>query len=58
VHDSPFRKGGSWIDRVGSTWVVNPGRQLGELPPFIEIDLDRRTAAWTSLAGAEERQLA
>ena len=57
VHDSPFRKGGSWIDRVGSSWVFNPGRQLGELPTFIELDLTRRTAAWRSLAGAEERML-
>jgi hypothetical protein len=58
VHESPFRKGGSWIDRIGETWVLNPGRQLGELPTFIELDLGRKTAAWTSLAGNEERLLA
>jgi Icc-related predicted phosphoesterase len=58
VHDSPFRKGGSWIDRLGETWVFNPGRQLGELPTCIELDLERRTACWMSLAGTEDRAIA
>lgn len=58
VHASPFRKGGSWIDRVERTWVFNPGRQLGELPAFIELDLTGRTASWMSLAGHEDRSLA
>ena len=58
VHDSPFRRGGSWIDRIDGTWVFNPGRQLGELPTFIEIDLAARTATWMSLDGSEDRTLA
>ena len=53
VHDSPFRRGGSWVDRVGSAYVVNPGRQLGELPAFIELDLEAETLAWMSLAGSD-----
>lgn len=57
VHASPFRKGGSWIDRVGGTWVMNPGRQLGELPTFIELDLADGRASWISLAGSEDRAL-
>lgn len=58
VHDSPFRAGGSWIDRVGDSWVFNPGRQLGGLPTCIELDLARRTASWMSLAGTEDRAIA
>ena len=53
VHNSPFRAGGSWVDRVGSAYVVNPGRQLGELPAFIELDLEAETLAWMSLAGSD-----
>lgn len=58
VHGAPFRQGGSWIDRLGRTWVLNPGRQLGALPTFIELEIDRGEVAWTSLAGHEQRQLA
>src|SRR5262249_44044834 len=58
VHDSPFRRGGSWIDRIGETWVFNPGHQLGELPTCIELDLAKRTASWMSLAGTEDRAIA
>ena len=36
VHQSPFVDGGSWIDRIGSTWVVNAGRQRGPIPTHIE----------------------
>ena len=57
VHGAPFRAGGSWIDRIGRTWVFNPGRQLGALPTFIELELADGAVAWTSLAGHEEQQL-
>ena len=57
VHNSPFRRGGSWVDRVGGAYVVNPGRQLGELPAFIELDLEAGTLAWTSLAGNDLVQM-
>ena len=57
VHDGPFRRGGSWVDRVGTAWVVNPGRQLGELPAFIELDLPAMTLAWVSLAGSAEQRM-
>ncbi|MFO1036625.1 MAG: metallophosphoesterase [Geminicoccaceae bacterium] len=57
VHESPFRRGGSWIDRLGGAWVFNPGRQLGEIPTCIELDLAAGTATWLSLAGEEERAL-
>jgi Icc-related predicted phosphoesterase len=53
IHSSPFRAGGSWIDRVGETWVLNPGRQLGEVPAFIGMDLAAGCAEWVSAAGRE-----
>lgn len=51
IHDSPFYREGSWIDRVGRTWVFNPGRQLGPQPTAIVLDLDAMTAEWSSIEG-------
>ena len=54
VHEPPFRPSGAWADRIGRTWVFNAGRQIGAVPAHIEIDLDRDTATWRSMLGAEE----
>lgn len=48
VHQAPFARGGSWVDRVGSTWVFNAGQQLGPVPAHVTVDLDANTATWTS----------
>ncbi len=53
IHQSPFRAGGSWVDRIGDTWVFNSGRQIGPVPCHIVIDTDERRAMWFSLAGSE-----
>jgi Icc-related predicted phosphoesterase len=53
VHDPPFRPDGSWYDRIGHTWVFNPGRQIGRVPAHIELDLTRGRARWASLLGDE-----
>ena len=58
VHDPPFKPDGSWADRIGHTWVFNPGRQIGPVPTYVEIDLDERRATWMSLMGVEEISLA
>lgn len=57
VHQSPFASAGSWADRIGSTLVVNAGRQIGPVPCRIELDTDAGVARWTSLAGVQERAL-
>lgn len=57
IHEAPFKAGGSWIDRLGDTWVFNAGGQIGPAPATIEIDLAGRTARWCSLAGVEVREL-
>jgi Icc-related predicted phosphoesterase len=53
IHNSPFIKGGSWIDRVDKTWVFNPGRQMVPDPAFIVLDLDAMEATWDC---GEEKQ--
>ncbi|MBY0275708.1 metallophosphoesterase [Candidatus Binatia bacterium] len=53
VHQSPFRQGGSWVDRIGPTWVFNAGQIVSPSPPHVAFDLSARTAVWTSLAGRE-----
>lgn len=58
VHESPFRPAGAWADRIGETWVFNPGRQIGGVPCFVEIDLAQGSATWRSLMGEESLSLA
>jgi Icc-related predicted phosphoesterase len=53
IHQSPFRKGGSWVDRVASSWVFNAGRQIGPCPTHIVVDTDAKQATWFSLAGTD-----
>ncbi len=53
IHQSPFRQGGSWADRIGDTWVFNPGRQIGPVPTHVIVDTDAVRAMWFSLAGNE-----
>ncbi len=55
VHESPFVTDGAWIDRIGSTLVMNAGRQIGSVPAHIELDIDAGVARWSSIAGNEER---
>jgi Icc-related predicted phosphoesterase len=57
VHQSPFRHGGSWVDRIGDTWVFNAGRQMAPEPPYVVFDTSAATAIWRSLAGSEIVQL-
>lgn len=48
IHGSPFRAEGQWFDRIGETWVFNPGRQPSSTPAVIVIDLATREATWDS----------
>lgn len=51
IHNAPFYPDGSWIDRIGKTWIFNPGRQIGPRPTSIVLDLEAMTAEWVSLEG-------
>jgi len=53
VHQPPFKADGAWADRVGDTWVFNPGHQIGLVPAHIELDLAAGHATWRSLMGEE-----
>jgi Icc-related predicted phosphoesterase len=57
IHNSPFYEAGAWVDRIGRTWVFNPGRQVGPQPSTITIDLAAMTAEWTSQEGRSVRDL-
>lgn len=57
VHQSPFRSGGSWADRIGRTWVFNAGHQIGPVPSHIVVDTSLPGAYWRSLAGSEHTVL-
>lgn len=57
VHQPPFKPDGAWADRIGNTWVFNPGNQIGPVPAHIEIDLAAGSATWLSLLGVEELRL-
>lgn len=57
IHNSPFFEQGSWIDRIGRTWVFNPGRQPGPEPTCLIIDLETGTAEWRSAAERSFREL-
>lgn len=58
VHQPPFKPDGAWADRIGNTWVFNPGNQVGPVPTHIEIDLAAGSAVWRSLMGEERISLA
>jgi Icc-related predicted phosphoesterase len=51
VHQSPFVANGSWVDRIGPTWVFNAGQQFGAPPSHVVVDTDANTAMWFSSAG-------
>ena len=58
VHEPPFKPKGAWADRIGDTWIFNPGRQIGPVPTHIEIDLPTGEAIWRSLMGEERLSMA
>lgn len=57
AHHSPFRKNGSWIDKIDDTWVFNPGHEMGALPSYIVVDLERMQATWVSSMRTERVDL-
>jgi Icc-related predicted phosphoesterase len=58
IHNAPFNAKGSWFDRLGKTWVFNPGRQIGPCPSFLIFDLEKMTVEWSSLADQVTKSLA
>jgi Icc-related predicted phosphoesterase len=57
VHEAPFIEGGSWVERVESTWAFNAGRVgIGQIPNHVVLDLEQRTASW--YGGGETAEIA
>lgn len=48
IHNAPFYADGAWIDRLGESWVLNVGRQIGPSPSHIILDFGEMTARWVS----------
>ncbi len=57
VHQSPFVPNGSWVDRIGRTWVFNAGQEPSPIPPHIIIDTEADEAVWFSSAGVQSIRL-
>ena len=57
IHNAPFVNQGSWIDRIGKTWVFNPGKQIGPFPAFLVFDLAAMSVAWDSQEGQGRQRL-
>jgi Icc-related predicted phosphoesterase len=57
IHNAPFVSQGSWIDRIGRTWVFNPGKQIGPFPTCLVFDLERMRVEWDSLEEQGRQQL-
>lgn len=59
VHNAPYYgPEGSWIDRIGHTVVINGGRQIGEKPATVELEVENGTLVWCGMEGCERKQLA
>lgn len=57
VHQSPFAKGGSWVDKIGSTIIFNAGHSYGAPPAHIILDTEIGEAVWLSQAGVQSFRL-
>ncbi len=58
IHQAPWVDGGSWRARLGRTLVVNPGRQVGPVPPHVTLDTAAGTAHWFGVFDSETVDLA
>jgi Icc-related predicted phosphoesterase len=54
IHEAPFVDQGSWVDKIGSTWIFNSGREKGPYPPHVVFNIPEKTAVWCS---QKDRQL-
>jgi Icc-related predicted phosphoesterase len=57
IHNAPFVPQGSWIDRIGKTWVFNPGKQIGPYPTYLIFDLEHLNVKWDSAESQEKQEL-
>jgi Icc-related predicted phosphoesterase len=53
VHNAPYYPEGSWIDQIGRTVVTNGGRQTGEIPATIEVEVENGEMIWCGMEGCQ-----
>jgi Icc-related predicted phosphoesterase len=51
VHEAPYVADGSWVDKIGKTWIFNTGHYPGAPPAHVIMDTDAGEAVWFSAAG-------
>ncbi len=53
IHQAPWVTGGGWVDRRGTTWLLNAGHQPGPMPAHVVIETDPAVrggvAEWVAL---------
>lgn len=57
IHDSPFHDEGSWLARLGDTWVINAGHMRGTPPAHAIIDTAAETAEWWSPLSRDHQKI-
>ena len=58
VHNAPYYSPeGSWIDHVGDTTVTNGGRQIGDKPATLEVEVENGHLVWCGMEGCQEQSL-
>ena len=57
IHQAPFTPDGGWAEKRNGTWLFNPGREPGPVPPHIVLDLAAGQATWFSSEGPESVSL-
>jgi len=58
IHNAPFYADGAWLHRLGKTWVLNPGRQIGSQPTYVILDFEKMSARWVSVEEDVTKDLA
>lgn len=54
VHNAPYYPEGSWIDRIGKTVVINGGRQTGDFPATVVVEVEDGSIVWCGMEGCVE----
>ncbi len=62
IHQAPWAPDGGWVDRRGTTWLLNAGHQPGQVPAHVLIDTDATVdsgeAEWVALPDRARMQMA
>lgn len=57
IHNAPFYAEGGWCEKIGTSWAFNSGKQPGDIPAYITLDLEKHVANRFSYEGVETQEL-